>query len=48
MGEFKNKPLYADFSSPAKFNAITAIIGRRLKEYPRAVVSYSGGRIAIY
>lgn len=48
MNEYKSRvytdrPAYADFDSPAKFNAIISIIARRLKEHPKAICSYSGG-----
>lgn len=39
----KEKPEYADFDSPEKFQAILGIIGTRLKEHPKAYCSYSGG-----
>lgn len=47
-GEFRSsvyteRPPYADFESPAKFQAIQSIIARRLKEHPNAMCSYSGG-----
>ncbi len=46
--EFKSKvytdrPLYADYDAPRKFEAIKSIITRRLVEYPNAICSYSGG-----
>lgn len=37
------RPAYADFDTPAKFQAIEAIIAKRLLEHPNAVCSYSGG-----
>lgn len=40
---YTERPPYADFVSPAKFEAIKGIIARRLKEHPHAVCSYSGG-----
>lgn len=40
---YENRPPYADFCPEAKFNAIIGIIGRRLKEHPNAICSYSGG-----
>lgn len=47
-GEFRSKvyadrPPYADFEAPSKFEAIKSIIARRLKEHPNAMCSYSGG-----
>lgn len=47
-GEFRSsvytqRPPYADFDAPAKFQAIQSIIAKRLKEYPNAMCSYSGG-----
>ena len=46
--EFKSRvhtdrPDYADFDAPAKFEAIKSIIARRLTRYPNAICSYSGG-----
>lgn len=40
---YTERPPYADFVPPAKFEAIKGIIARRLKEHPHAVCSYSGG-----
>lgn len=40
---YTDRPAYADFDAPAKFNAIQSIIARRLREYPKAICSYSGG-----
>lgn len=40
---YTDRPEYADFDSPKKFNAIQGIIARRLKEHPNAICSYSGG-----
>ena len=47
-GEFRSsvytqRPPYADFDAPAKFQAIQSIVARRLKEHPNAMCSYSGG-----
>ena len=47
-GEFRSKvyedrPPYADFDSPAKFEAIKSIIAKHLTEHPKAICSYSGG-----
>ena len=47
-GEFRSsvytqRPPYADFEAPAKFQAIQSIIAKRLKEHPNAMCSYSGG-----
>jgi 3'-phosphoadenosine 5'-phosphosulfate sulfotransferase (PAPS reductase)/FAD synthetase len=46
--EFKSKvyterPAYADFEAPRKFEAIKSIIVKRLVEHPNAICSYSGG-----
>ena len=38
-----NRPAYADFDTEAKFLAIESIIAKRLKQYPNAMCSYSGG-----
>jgi len=40
---YTDRPDYADFCAPAKFQAIQSIIARRLTEYPKAICSYSGG-----
>lgn len=40
---YTDRPPYADFESPAKFEAIKSIIARRLIEHPNAICSYSGG-----
>lgn len=40
---YTDRPAYADFPAPAKFEAIISIIGKRLKQYPNAICSYSGG-----
>ena len=40
---YTDRPAYADFSSPHKFEAIKSIIAKRLIEYPKAICSYSGG-----
>lgn len=40
---YTDRPDYADFDAPAKFQAITGIIMTRLRQHPKAVCSYSGG-----
>lgn len=40
---YTDRPAYADFEAPAKFEAIKSIIARRLLEHPKAICSYSGG-----
>lgn len=40
---YTERPDYADFDAPAKFEAIKSIIAKRLTQYPRAICSYSGG-----
>ncbi|MGE5631604.1 MAG: phosphoadenosine phosphosulfate reductase family protein [Caulobacteraceae bacterium] len=40
---YTERPAYADFNAPHKFEAIKSIIARRLIEYPNAICSYSGG-----
>lgn len=40
---YTDRPPYADFEAPAKFEAIKAIIAKRLIEHPNAICSYSGG-----
>lgn len=48
MGEYKSRvyterPEYADYDSARKFQAIQGIIITKLKWYPKAICSYSGG-----
>lgn len=40
---YTDRPAYADFDAPRKFQAIEAIIAKRLIEHPNATLSYSGG-----
>lgn len=40
---YTDRPDYAGFDPPAKFQAIQSIIAKRLKEHPKAICSYSGG-----
>lgn len=40
---YTDRPVYADFDPPAKFEAIKSIIAKRLVEHPNAICSYSGG-----
>lgn len=40
---YTERPAYADFDAPHKFEAIKSIIAKRLIEYPNAICSYSGG-----
>ena len=40
---YTDRPDYADYDSPEKFQAITGIIMTRLKQHPNAICSYSGG-----
>lgn len=40
---YTDRPAYADFDAPHKFEAIKSIIARRLIEHPKAICSYSGG-----
>lgn len=40
---YTDRPAYADFDSPHKFEAIKSIIAKRLIEHPNAICSYSGG-----
>ena len=41
--EYTDRPNYADFDAPEKFQAIISIIAKRLREHPKAICSYSGG-----
>lgn len=38
-----NRPAYADYDAPRKFDALIGIIATRLSENPKAICSYSGG-----
>ena len=40
---YTDRPAYADFDAPNKFEAIKSIIAKRLREHPNAICSYSGG-----
>lgn len=40
---YTDRPDYADFEPPQKFQAITGIIMTRLRQHPNAICSYSGG-----
>lgn len=40
---YTDRPAYADFNAPAKFQVIQSIVARRLIEHPNAICSYSGG-----
>lgn len=40
---YTDRPAYADFDAPAKFQAIQSIIAKRLTQHPNAICSYSGG-----
>ncbi len=40
---YTDRPAYADFDAPAKFEAIKSIVAKRLYQYPNAICSYSGG-----
>ena len=40
---YTDRPAYADFEAPEKFEAIKSIIAKRLLEHPNAICSYSGG-----
>lgn len=40
---YTDRPPYADFEAPAKFEAIKSIIAKKLIEHPNAICSYSGG-----
>lgn len=40
---YTDRPAYADFDAPAKFQAIQGIIATRLKQHSPAICSYSGG-----
>lgn len=40
---YTERPPYADYDAPRKFQAIQSIVARRLREHPKALCSYSGG-----
>jgi 3'-phosphoadenosine 5'-phosphosulfate sulfotransferase (PAPS reductase)/FAD synthetase len=40
---YTDRPAYAGFDAPRKFEAIKSIIAKRLVEHPNAICSYSGG-----
>ena len=40
---YTDRPAYADFDAPAKFQAIQSIVARHLTQHPNAICSYSGG-----
>ena len=40
---YTERPPYADYYAPRKFQAIQSIVARRLREHPKAICSYSGG-----
>lgn len=40
---YTDRPAYADFAAPRKFESIKSIVARRLIEHPNAICSYSGG-----
>lgn len=40
---WKDRPEYADFPAPEKFQAIQSIVAKHLRNHPNAICSYSGG-----
>lgn len=40
---YTDRPAYADFDTPSKFQAIQGIVARHLTQHPKAICSYSGG-----
>ncbi len=40
---YTDRPSYADYDAPDKFQAIQGIIATRLMQHPKAICSYSGG-----
>lgn len=40
---YTDRPPYADYDAPMKFQAIESIIAKRLVQHPNAICSYSGG-----
>lgn len=45
---YTDRPPYADFDAPEKFQAIQSIIAKRLRQHPNAICSYSGGQTATF
>ena len=40
---YTDRPAYADYDAPLKFDAIRSIVMQRIREHPKAICSYSGG-----
>ena len=40
---YTDRPQYADYDAPQKFQTILGIIGTRMRQHPNAICSYSGG-----
>lgn len=40
---YTDRPAYADYDAPEKFDALIGIIATRLLQHPKAICSYSGG-----
>lgn len=40
---YTDRPPYADYDAPRKFQAIQSIVGKHLLKHPKAICSYSGG-----
>lgn len=40
---YTDRPAYADYDAPEKFQALQGIIMTRLRQHPKAICSYSGG-----
>ena len=40
---YTDRPEYADYDAPRKFQTIQGIVAKRLLEHPSAICSYSGG-----
>lgn len=40
---YTDRPAYADFDAPSKFQAIQGIVAKHLTQHPKAICSYSGG-----
>lgn len=45
---YTNRPDYADYDAPDKFDAIIGIILTHLTAHENAICSYSGGRTATF
>lgn len=45
---YTERPAYADYPAPEKFEAIQGILLTRIKQHPKAICSYSGGQTVTF